>query len=48
MHHGFDIDLDDHELNAEILLLTDVMIAASTSRQKLSQAVIDACLSGSE
>ena len=44
MSSGFDVDLDDHELNAEILLLTDLMIAASQSCQPLSQAVIDACL----
>ena len=44
MNNGFDVDLDDPELRTEILLLTDLMIAASESTQPLSQAVIDACL----
>jgi hypothetical protein len=44
MDTGLDVDLDDHELNAEIVLLTDLMIAASQSGEPLSQAVIDACL----
>jgi hypothetical protein len=44
MHTGLDVDLDDHELTAEILLLTDLMIAASQSTHPLSQAAIDACL----
>ena len=44
MNNCFDVDLDDHELRTEILLLTDLMIAASESTQPLSQAVIDACL----
>jgi len=44
VNNGFDVDLDDHELRSEILLLTDLMIAASESTQPLSQAVIDACL----
>ena len=43
-NNGFDVDLDDHELSAEILLLTDLMIAASESTQPLSGAVLDACL----
>ena len=45
MNNGFDVDLDDPELRTEILLLTDLMIAASQSIQPLSQEVIDACLS---
>jgi len=44
MRTGLDVDLDDHELTAEILLLTDLMIAASQSGRPLSQTVIDACL----
>jgi len=44
VNDGFDVELDDHELRTEILLLTDLMIAASDSTQPLSQAVIDACL----
>jgi hypothetical protein len=44
MHTGLDVDLDDHELTAEIVLLTDLMIAASQSGQPLSQTVIDAYL----
>lgn len=44
MNTGFDVELDDHELRTEILLLTELMIAASESTQPLSQAVIDACL----
>ena len=47
MNNRLDVDLDDHELTAEILLLTDLMIAASQSPQPLSQAVIDACLANS-
>jgi hypothetical protein len=42
--NDFDVELDDHELRTEILLLTELMIAASESTQPLSQAVIDACL----
>jgi hypothetical protein len=45
VNDGFDVELEDHELRNEILLLTDLMIAASESTQPLSQAVIDACLS---
>ena len=45
MNNGFDVDLDDPELRTEILLLTDLMIAASQSTQPLSQEIIDACLS---
>jgi hypothetical protein len=45
VNNGFDVDLDDPELRTEILLLTDLMIAASQSTQPLSQEVIDACLS---
>jgi len=47
MNNRLDVDLDDHELTAEILLLTDLMIAASQSPQSLSQAAIDACLANS-
>jgi hypothetical protein len=39
-----DVDLEDHELTAEILLLINLMVIASESTQPLSQAVIDACL----
>jgi hypothetical protein len=41
MHDPFDIDLHDDELDAEILLLTHLMVAASESDRPLSQAAID-------
>jgi len=44
MHDPFDIDLHDDELGAEILLLTQLMVAASESAGPLSQAAIDAIL----
>ena len=44
MNEVLDVDLDDHELIGEILLLTELMIAASESRQPLSQAIIDGWL----
>jgi len=47
MDNRFDVDLDDHELTAEIVLLTNLIITASQSPQPLSQAVIDACLANS-
>jgi hypothetical protein len=39
-----DVELEDHELLAEILLLINLMVIASEATQPLSQAVIDACL----
>ena len=39
-----DVELEDHELLAEILLLINLMVVASEATQPLSQAVIDACL----
>ena len=39
-----DVELEDHELLAEILLLINLMVVASEATQPLSQAVIDTCL----
>ena len=39
-----DVELEDHQLLAEILLLINLMVVASEATQPLSQAVIDACL----
>jgi hypothetical protein len=47
MTNRLDVDLDDHELTAEIVLLTNLMVAAAQSPRPLSQAVIDACLADS-
>jgi hypothetical protein len=44
MKDPFDIDLNDDELDAEILLLTHLMVAASESDRRLSQAAIDTIL----
>ena len=44
MKDPFDIDLHDHELDAEILLLTQLMVVASESDRRLSQAAIDTIL----
>jgi len=44
MKDPFDIDLHDDELDAEILLLTNLMVAASESDRRLSQAAIDTIL----
>ena len=47
MRDVLDIDLHDHQLGDEILLLTSLMVVASEATQPLSQAIIDACLGGS-
>jgi hypothetical protein len=44
MADAFDVDLEDPELLAEILLLADLIVAASESAEPLGQAVIDAIL----
>jgi hypothetical protein len=44
MRDPFDIDLHDDELDNEILLLTQLMVAASESDRTLSQAAIDSVL----
>ncbi len=44
MTDAFDVELEDPELFAEILLLTDLMAAASKSGRPLDQAAIDSIL----
>ena len=44
MKDRFDCDVHDPEALAEIGLATDLMIAASESRERLSEAMIDAIL----
>lgn len=44
MPDPLDVDLQDDDLVAEILLLTDLMVSASPSEGPLSQSVIDTVL----
>ena len=44
----FDVDLRDGELEAEIRLLTDLMVAASECPGPLNQTTIDEVLSSSD
>ena len=44
MNDPLDVDLRDGELENEILLLTDLMVAASQSSGALNEAMIDAVL----
>ena len=47
MRDPLDVDLQDDDLLAEILLLTDLMATASQSERPLPQSVIDRILRGS-
>ena len=47
MHDPLDVDLQDDDLVAEILLLTDLMVTASQSEGPLPQSVIDTILGAS-
>ena len=44
----FDVDLRDGELETEIRLLTDLMVAASQCPGPLNQTIIDEVLSSSD